>query len=119
VLAVVAGWPYQLATTFAVELAVIHNFVWHDRWTWRDRAGSHRRWLTRFLRYQLTTGATSVAGNLLCTSLLVERGVPVLAANAAAVAMMGAANFIVSDRWVFSRGPLAAAAICAFAGSLI
>jgi putative flippase GtrA len=24
------------ATAVAVELAVLHNFVWHHCWTWRD-----------------------------------------------------------------------------------
>jgi putative flippase GtrA len=106
-----AGWPYQVATAIAVELAVIQNFLWHERWTWRDRVGSHRGLLARFLRYQITTGATSMAGNFLCTSVLVEQaGVPVLAANVAAVGMMAVANFMVSDRWVFTHGAMAAAA---------
>ena len=28
---------YLLATALAVETAVIHNFLWHERFTWRDR----------------------------------------------------------------------------------
>ena len=113
-----AGWPYQIATAVAVELAVIHNFLWHERWTWRDRLGSHRGPLARFLRYQITTGATSVAGNFLCTSVLVEHaGVPVLIANVAAVGMMAVANFMVSDRWVFTRGTMAAATLIAMSAS--
>jgi hypothetical protein len=68
----------------------------------------------RFLRYQLTTGLTSIAGNGLCTVLFVERaGMPVLAANLAAVAAMSIANFLLSDRWVFARAVGVAAAIAA------
>jgi putative flippase GtrA len=111
-----AGWPYQIATAVAVELAVVHNFLWHERWTWRDQVGADRGLLARFLRYQITTGATSVTGNFLCTSVLVEQaGVPVLIANVAAVGMMAVANFMVSDRWVFTRGTMAAAALIAMA----
>ena len=28
---------YLWATALAVEAAVLHNFVWHERYTWRDR----------------------------------------------------------------------------------
>ena len=38
-----AGWPWLAATLASVELAVVHNFLWHARWTWRDRPG--RAWL--------------------------------------------------------------------------
>jgi len=31
---------YLLATGLAVEAAVLHNFLWHQRYTWADRAGS-------------------------------------------------------------------------------
>ena len=33
-----AGLDYRIATVLAVETAILHNFVWHERWTWRDRA---------------------------------------------------------------------------------
>src|ERR671913_1525419 len=32
----VAGLPVAVATLLAVEAAVLHNFAWHQRWTWRD-----------------------------------------------------------------------------------
>ena len=35
-----AGWSYLAATAAGVELAVLHNFWWHERWTWRDRTTS-------------------------------------------------------------------------------
>jgi putative flippase GtrA len=28
---------YLAATAFAVEAAVMHNFVWHEQFTWADR----------------------------------------------------------------------------------
>ena len=31
------GVGYMLATALAVESAVLHNFVWHERFTWIDR----------------------------------------------------------------------------------
>ena len=32
-----AGVPYAFATALAVEVAILHNFLWHERWTWADR----------------------------------------------------------------------------------
>ena len=32
------GLRYLAATALAVETAVVHNFLWHERMTWRDRA---------------------------------------------------------------------------------
>lgn len=31
------GFNYLFATAFAVEAAVVHNFVWHEQFTWVDR----------------------------------------------------------------------------------
>jgi putative flippase GtrA len=99
-----AGWPYEPATAVAVQLAVLHNFFWHERWTWRDRRVQRSALVARFWRYELTTGASSIVSNVLCTALLVESfGIPALPANAMTVALMSAVNFVVSDRWIFSR----------------
>jgi len=34
------GVHYLPGTAIAIELSVLHNFLWHERWTWRDRTGS-------------------------------------------------------------------------------
>src|SRR2546430_14050761 len=33
---------YLLATALAVETAVVHNFLWHERFTWRGRVAKGR-----------------------------------------------------------------------------
>jgi putative flippase GtrA len=97
-------WPYVAATLAGVELAVLHNFCWHERWTWRDRSSSRPGVWMRLARYHAGTGATSLAGNVALTALFVEVfGLPPVAANAGAVAAMSAANFLVADRWVFPK----------------
>ena len=113
ILTTVGRWPWLPATIVAVELAVVHNFLWHDRWTWRDRSGArhpsslagHRcveSRATRFVRFNMTTGLTSIAGNavLMAVSVGVMR-LPGAAANVLAVGAMSVVNFVVSDRWVF------------------
>jgi putative flippase GtrA len=38
----VLHFNYLAATAVAVEAAVVHNFVWHDQFTWADRTRSDR-----------------------------------------------------------------------------
>ena len=47
------GLGYLMATAFAVEAVVLHNFVWHLRWTWGDRSCgiSRKEVLARLLRF--------------------------------------------------------------------
>ncbi len=33
----VFGFNYLFSTAIAVEAAVVHNFVWHEQFTWVDR----------------------------------------------------------------------------------
>lgn len=97
-------WSYLVATAVAVEAAVLHNFAWHERWTWRDRAGSLdlRALLARLLRFQIGTGLASIAGNLAVTAAVFELlHLPAIVANVLAVVVTSVANFLVSDRWVF------------------
>lgn len=98
-----AGVWYLAATALAVEAALVHNFLWHERMTWRDRATPLlRHLLGRFLRFQAANGAISLVGNLLVMRLLVGAlHLPVLWANLGAIAACGAVNFVVSDRLVF------------------
>lgn len=96
---------YLVATAFAVEAAVVHNFIWHEQFTWADRV--HPSWRTsipRFLRFNLTTGAVSILGNLALMRVLVGDGhINYLVANAIAIALCSIANFLVSDAWVFGQ----------------
>ena len=97
------GVGYMLATALAVETAVLHNFVWHERFTWIDRRnGNFLHSVVRLLRFNLSTGAVSIVGNLLLMRLLVGQVHlrPILA-NMIAIAACSILNFIVSDRWVF------------------
>jgi putative flippase GtrA len=107
-----AGWPYLAATAVAVEAAVLHNFYWHDGWTWHDRRQSPRSWAARLMKYHVTTALTSIAGNIVITAGLVELAdTPVVLANLAAVASMAAINFVAADRWIFAPGTIGLAAL--------
>lgn len=93
---------YLTATALAVEAAVIHNYLWHERFTWADR--ETERPFLRFLKFNMTTGMFSIGGNLLLMRLLVgELGMNYLLANLVTIATCSIVNFVVSDRVVFER----------------
>ena len=90
------GVHYLLATALAVETAILHNYFWHVRWTWRGRAGS-------LWRFHLGNGLVSLVSNVALMRLATGwLGAPVLPANIAAIAITSVVNFFIGDRWVFS-----------------
>ena len=91
---------YLLATAVAVEAAVLHNFVWHERFTWVERESKNVA--VRFLKFNLTAGAFSIAGNILLMAVFVDLArMNYLLANLATIAVCSICNFAVSDRFVF------------------
>ena len=99
-----AGVHYLVATALAVEVAILHNFLWHERWTWKDRPAEGRSRLGRLARFHLLNGTVSLAGNLILMRVLVGAlGLPALLANLIAVLACALANFAASDRAVFLR----------------
>jgi putative flippase GtrA len=84
----VLGIPLLAATALAVETAVLHNFVWHERWTWKD--------------FNLSNGLISIAVNLLFMRVLAGHfHFPYMAANFIGIAAGSLANYLASDRLVF------------------
>lgn len=93
--------PILIATAIAVEAAVLHNFVWHERFTWRDRQLGGG-WWRRMVRFHLGNGAVSIAGNVALMKVLAGP-LNYLVANAIAIGLCSIANFLVSECWVFGE----------------
>ncbi|HEV7747010.1 MAG TPA: GtrA family protein [Pyrinomonadaceae bacterium] len=94
---------YLAATAVAVELAVLNNFMWHQRWTWSDRPSQTRKetW-RRLVKFNVTTGLVSLVGNLVLMSILVGRfGLPITGANVITVAGCSLLSFFLADRIAF------------------
>jgi putative flippase GtrA len=98
------GLNYLAATLIAVESAVLHNFIWHERWTWWERTRRNASGvLGRLFRFHMANGLISIVGNLALMWLLVSRlHVHYLVANVTAIAACAILNFLASDRLVFS-----------------
>ena len=100
------GADYLVATFLAVEAAVLHNFIWHERWTWvertRQKAGGV---IGRLFRFHLANGLISIAGNLVLMWLFVSRlHLHYFLANLIAIGTCSIVNFFASDRLVFRSG---------------
>jgi putative flippase GtrA len=94
---------YLAATAIAVELAVLNNFVWHQRWTWSDRpSATKKETLRRLAKFNITTGVVSITGNLILMSVLVGRlGLPIVGANVVTVVACSVVSFLLADRIAF------------------
>jgi putative flippase GtrA len=99
--------PVVIGTGLAVETAIVHNFLWHRGWTWADRKRSGRsRWVIEalglLLRFNVSTGMVSLAGNMFLMHLLVTTtSLGLLRSNLLTIAACSLVNFVVSDRFVF------------------
>jgi putative flippase GtrA len=101
------GLNYLWATGLAVSVTVLHNFAWHERFTFSDRvrASQHLRAIAaRFLKFNLMTGIISIGGNVLLMHWLRGRArLPLIAANLLAIAICGIFNYVANERFVFRQ----------------
>jgi len=96
------GWSIRLSTVAAVECAVLHNFAWHERWTWAHRELERRGIVGRLLKFNISNGLISIVGNLVLMELLVVRlHFNYMLSNLAAIGVCSLLNFFVSDKLVF------------------
>jgi putative flippase GtrA len=92
---------YLFATAAAVELTLVHNFVWHLHYTWRDRRNDAL--LAQFIRFHLSNGMVSMLGNLALMPILVHQArLPLLVSNGIAILCCSIINFCLSDNWAFA-----------------
>ena len=99
----VAGVQYLLATVIAVEVAVLHNFVWHQLWTWRGRP--RQSVMYRLLRFHLANGLASLIANFVLMALFVGvLHMRLIPANLLSVGLAGLLNFGLAEVWVFGLG---------------
>ena len=93
--------PLVPASALSTELSILHNFCWHDRWTFKR---THPSW-SRFVRFNLV----SLAGLVLTTGtmwLLVRHlGLYYLAANLLGITLATVWNFVVNSCWTWGGAP--------------
>lgn len=94
---------YFTATGLAVEGAILHNFLWHERWTWAARIESgNKNCLKRLLSFNLTTGVLSIMQNLILMRIFIDKlKLNCLSANLLAIVSCSLFNFFIVDQVVF------------------
>jgi putative flippase GtrA len=96
---------YMLATALAVETAVLHNFAWHERYTWTHLPrGAARDVALRLVRFHAGNGAISILGNLALMRLFVgSLHIHHYVASGLAIALCSLLNFAASEWFVFRK----------------
>jgi putative flippase GtrA len=96
-----SGGHYLFSSGAAVELTLLHNFVWHLHYTWRDRRDSSAIF-SRLWRFHLSNGLVSMVGNLALMRVMVhEAHLPLLVSNVIAILCCSLVNFYLGNDWVF------------------
>jgi putative flippase GtrA len=96
---------YLVATALAVEAAVLHNFVWHERYTWKHLPrGTARDVAWRLLRFHAGNGVISIVGNIALMRLFVG-GLHIrpYVSSGLAIALCSILNFAASEWFVFRK----------------
>ena len=93
---------YLIATAVAVEVAILHNYFWHLRWTWAGQTPLPFSTDT-FSRFQVANGLLSLLSNLVLMRVFTGKfDWSPLVANGVAIVLTSVANFTLGDRWVFA-----------------
>lgn len=93
---------YLLVSATAVELTLLHNFVWHLHYTWRDRRDNSAL-AGQLMRFHLSNGLVSMLGNLALMRVLVDGAhIPIIASNCIAILCCSIVNFCLGNRWAFA-----------------
>ena len=94
----VLHWPPFLASALAVEVSVVSNFFWNNRWTFQQSDVS----LRRFARFNLASlGGLAITSGIF-TLLLAHTPLPYLVADLIAIAAATAWNFAASVLWTWA-----------------
>jgi len=97
------GLDAVVATAAGVSAAVLHNFGWHVRWTWRDRMGPGVSLWAALARFSGANGAVSLVGSVLLMRVLTGAGLPAIPANLVTIAACGGVNFFLGGRVCFPQ----------------
>lgn len=107
----VLGVPLIPASMIAIELAIVHNFIWHRNWTWKKRlADKPEPFFRQLLVYNTATGLIDILVNVsLLWILTTFFGVYYLIANVFGMIMGPVIKFWLNEKVIFRKQQKAAA----------
>ncbi len=93
--------PIIPASIMAIEIAIVHNFVWMRYWAWRDRT-DRPPFVKQLLFYNAATGAVDLAANVsILWVLSTFFGVHYLVANILGMAAGPFIKFWLNEKLIF------------------
>ena len=95
------GIPIIPASILAIEIAIIHNFIWFRHWAWKDRV--HRpSFFKHLIIFNAATGAVDFVGNVsVLWALTTFAGVHYLVANVLGMIVPPFIKFWLNEKFIF------------------
>lgn len=97
------SWPLLVSGALAIEIAIIHNFIWYYCWTWNDRVSfTIQNFFTLFVRYNIVTAAIDFVIRLGILWILTEYvGIHYLISDVVGMFIAPLLKYITNDAYIF------------------
>ena len=99
--------PLVGASTAAVALSIVNNFIWNDRWTFEQQHSAFSSAMRRFVRFGVASFGGLVLTTVMLWLLVNDLGFHYLVANLIAAGAGAATNYLVNARWTYGPGKAA------------
>lgn len=100
----VLGIPLIPSSMIAIECAIIHNFILHRHWTWKERNGYNTPFFKQLIIYNAMTGLVDFTVNVSVLFILTEFfGVYYMIANIVGMILGPLFKFWINDKVVFRK----------------
>ena len=100
-----AGFPLPVASLFAIEIAILNNFLWNDLWTFKSGGQQQKisnRW-HRLISFQIVSAGGAVINFAILNILAYMMGIDYRIANIIGILVGFAWNFFVNRRMTWIR----------------
>jgi dolichol-phosphate mannosyltransferase len=100
ILTEIFGIYYLISGIFAVELSILHNFLWHNFWTFKDRENN---FINSLIKYNLSCLISLVINVLVLYVLTQYFGIYYLISNFIGIVCGFLTNFLLSNHWAWGE----------------
>jgi len=90
-----------IASIAAVEISIVSNFLWHDRWTFRDRV--RKPLCLRFAQFNMTSFGSPIISVATLNVLTPHFGINYLVANSIGIMLGVTWNWLWNTRFIWRR----------------
>ncbi len=100
-----AGFPLPVASVFAIEIAILNNFLWNDLWTFKTDGQQQKissRW-HRLISFQVVSAGGAVINFAILNYLAYIMGIDYRIANILGIVVGFTWNFLLNRRMTWTR----------------